>query len=68
MRSLYGLVDARLRLPFVDPFVLAMLGFLLAMILGIVLLGKFYPGSGLDQLGMRSAREITVKKRFGWTR
>lgn len=45
-----------------DPFVLAMLGFLLAMILGILLLGKFYPGSGLEQLGMRSAREITERR------
>jgi hypothetical protein len=39
-----------------------MLGFLLAMILAIVLLGKFYPGSGLEQLGMRSAREITERR------
>jgi hypothetical protein len=46
----------------VDPFVLAMLGFLVALILGILLLGKFYPGSGLDQLGMRSAREITERR------
>jgi hypothetical protein len=46
----------------VDPFVLAMLGFLVAMILGILLLGKFYPGNGLDQLGMRSAREITERR------
>jgi hypothetical protein len=43
----------------VDPFVLAILGFLVALILGILLLGRFYPGSGLEQLGMRSAREIT---------
>jgi hypothetical protein len=46
----------------VDPFVLAMLGFLVAMILGILLLGRFYPGNGLDQLGMRSAREITERR------
>jgi hypothetical protein len=46
----------------VDPFVLAMLGFLVALILGILLLGKFYPGSGLDSLGMRSAREITERR------
>ena len=47
---------------FVDPFVLVMLGFLLALILGILLLGRFYPGSGVDQLGMRSAREITESR------
>jgi hypothetical protein len=46
----------------VDPFVLAILGFLVAMILGILLLGRFYPGSGLEQLGMRSAREITEQR------
>ncbi len=45
-----------------DPFVLAILGFLVAMILGILLLGRFYPGSGLEQLGMRSAREITESR------
>lgn len=45
-----------------DPFVLAILGFLVALILGILLLGRFYPGSGLEQLGMRSAREITERR------
>jgi hypothetical protein len=47
---------------FVDPFVLAILGFLVAMILGILLLGRFYPGSGMDQLGLRSAREIMERR------
>jgi hypothetical protein len=46
----------------VDPFVLVMLGFLVALILGILILGKFYPGSGMDQLGLRSAREITERR------
>lgn len=45
-----------------DPFVLVMLGFLVALILGILILGRFYPGSGLDQLGLRSAREITERR------
>jgi hypothetical protein len=43
----------------VDPFALVLLGGLVAVILWIWLLGKFYPGSGLEQLGLRSAREIT---------
>ncbi len=30
-----------------------------ALLLWVWLLGKYYPGSGLEQLGMRSAREIT---------
>jgi hypothetical protein len=43
----------------VDPFALVLLVGLLGMILGIWLLGKYYPGSGLEQLGLKSAREIT---------
>jgi hypothetical protein len=46
----------------VDPFVLVILGFIVAVMLGIVLLGRFYPGSGTEQLGMRSAREITEQR------
>jgi hypothetical protein len=42
----------------VDPFAVVLLGALAALILAIVLLGKYYPGSGLEQLGMKSAREI----------
>jgi hypothetical protein len=42
----------------VDPFALVLLGGLVALILWIWLLGKYYPGSGLEQLGLRSAREI----------
>lgn len=42
----------------VDPFALVLLGALVAGILWIWLLGKYYPGSGLEQLGLKSAREI----------
>jgi hypothetical protein len=42
----------------VDPFALVLLGGLIALVLAIWLLGKYYPGSGLEQLGLRSAREI----------
>jgi hypothetical protein len=42
----------------VDPFAVVILCSLAALILFCVLLGRFYPGSGLEQLGMRSAREI----------
>ena len=45
--------------PVVDPFALVLLGGLAALILWIWLLGKYYPGNGLEQLGLRSAREIT---------
>ena len=41
-----------------DPFAVVLLSALAALILAIVLLGKYYPGSGLEQLGMKSARQI----------
>jgi len=43
----------------VDAFAIVLLGALAALILWVWLLGKYFPGSGLDQLGLRSAREIT---------
>jgi hypothetical protein len=46
----------------VDPFALVLLGGLAALILWIWLLGKYYPGSGLEQLGLKSAREITESR------
>jgi hypothetical protein len=46
----------------VDPFALVILGGLAALILWIWLLGKYYPGSGLEQLGLKSAREITENR------
>jgi hypothetical protein len=46
----------------VDPFVLVILGFIVAVLLGIVLLGKFAPGSGTEALGLRSAREISERR------
>ncbi len=42
-----------------DPFAIVLLGGLVAMLLWVWLLGKHYPGSGLEQLGLKSAREIT---------
>ncbi len=36
-----------------------LLGGLAALVLWIWLLGKYYPGSGLEQLGLKSAREIS---------
>jgi len=43
----------------VDPFAGVLLGALAALILSLWLLGKYYPGSGLEQVGLKSAREIT---------
>lgn len=46
----------------VDPFALVLLGGLAALILWIWLLGKYYPGSGLEQLGLKNAREISEQR------
>ncbi|MEO8969782.1 MAG: hypothetical protein ABI355_19225 [Solirubrobacteraceae bacterium] len=42
-----------------DAFAIVLLGALAALVLWVWLLGRYFPGSGLEQLGMRSAREIT---------
>jgi hypothetical protein len=46
----------------VDPFALAMLGLLVGLILLIILVGKLAPGSGLEQLGLKSSREILERR------
>jgi hypothetical protein len=43
----------------VDPFAIVLLGALAALIIWVWLLGRYFPGSGLEQVGLRSAREIT---------
>ena len=43
----------------VDPFAVVILSGIAAVILAVWLLGRFYPGSGMEQLGLRSAREIS---------
>jgi hypothetical protein len=42
----------------VDPFALVILGGIVALLLWLLLLGRYSPGSGLDQIGWRSPREI----------
>jgi hypothetical protein len=42
----------------VDPFAIVILGALLALVVWVWLLGKYVPGSGMEQLGLRSARQI----------
>ncbi len=42
-----------------DPFAIVLLGGLVALILWVWLLGKHYPGNGLEQLGLRTARQIS---------
>jgi len=46
----------------VDPFTLAVIGGLGVLLLVFWLLGSYYPGSGLEQLGLKSARELTERR------
>ena len=46
----------------VDPFTLVVVGGLGALVLVLWLLGKYYPGSGLEQVGLKSARELTERR------
>jgi hypothetical protein len=46
----------------VDPFTALVLGALAIIVVSVYLLGRHYPGSGLDQIGLRSAREIIEKR------
>jgi hypothetical protein len=43
----------------VDPFAVVILCGIAAIIVAVWLIGRFYPGSGLEQLGMKTAREIS---------
>jgi hypothetical protein len=43
----------------VDSFVLVLLGGVVALGLWMWLLARHYPGNGLEQVGLKSAREIT---------
>jgi hypothetical protein len=51
-------IDSR----YVDPFALVLIGGLVALIIWVALLGKYSPGSGLEQLGLKSAREISERR------
>jgi hypothetical protein len=42
----------------VDPFAAIMFGGIAVIVVSVWLVGRFYPGSGLEEIGLRSAREI----------
>lgn len=42
-----------------DPFAAVLFGGLFVFVAAVWLLGRFYPGTGMEQLGLKSAREIT---------
>jgi hypothetical protein len=46
----------------VDSFTLVVVGGLGVLVLVFWLLGRYYPGSGLEQLGLQSARELTERR------
>jgi hypothetical protein len=41
-----------------DPFAVIIISGIVVVVLSVWLLGRYYPGSGLDQVGLRSVREI----------
>jgi hypothetical protein len=46
----------------VDPLALIWVGVVAVLVLCLWLVGRFYPGSGLNEIGMRSAREIAERR------
>lgn len=45
-----------------DPFALIWFGGVAAIVLALWLVGRHYPGSGLDVIGMKSARQIVEQR------
>ena len=45
-----------------DYFTLVVVGGLAALVLVFWLLGRYYPGSGLKQVGLPSAREVAARR------
>jgi hypothetical protein len=46
----------------VDPFALIWVGVVLALAVAFWLIGRYYPGSGLDVIGQKSARELVEER------
>ena len=44
-----------------DPFVAVMVGIFVLLVVGVILLGVFYPGSGAEQLDWRPTRSAEVE-------
>jgi hypothetical protein len=48
--------------PLVDGFAIVLLGAIAALVLWFWLLGRYFPGSGLEQVGLRPARQIVEER------
>jgi hypothetical protein len=46
----------------VDPFAVAIIGLLVGLILVLILIGRKTPGSGLEQIGWKTAREVIERR------
>jgi hypothetical protein len=46
----------------VDPFALIWVAIVVTLVLAFWLVGRLYPGSGLDEIGQRSARQIVEQR------
>jgi hypothetical protein len=51
--------ETGVQFPLVDPFAAVILSGIVIVVVAVWLLGRFYPGSGLEQVGLRSVREIS---------
>ena len=45
-----------------DSFTVVVVGGLAAILLVFWIIGRYYPGSGIEQLGLRSARELQERR------
>lgn len=45
-----------------DPFTVVVLGGLAALVLVFWIIGRYYPGSGLEQLGLQSGRQLHERR------
>lgn len=45
-----------------DPFAVAIVGLLVGLVLVLVVVGRKAPGSGVEQLGWKSAREVVERQ------
>lgn len=45
-----------------DPFALVLIAALLALVIWVLLLGRYAPGSGLEQLGLKTGSEISERR------